>query len=110
MVMTYIKEIDGIRPEGPIRVGGMCQGCLVAMEIARRLPSRQTGPVILADPPAVPAQLSRRGAADPRSPQIAQQMYRQARTMLADYGSQPHNVMPFNFRDSEQMHTATLAA
>src|SRR6266496_3894940 len=53
MVQTYVEEILETRPSGPIFVGGMCTGGLVALEVARELHARgQTmGPVILADPP-----------------------------------------------------------
>jgi thioesterase domain-containing protein len=56
MVLAYYSDIQRARPTGPLRIAAMCSGCLIAIELARRLreDGRQTGPVILADPPAVP--------------------------------------------------------
>jgi thioesterase domain-containing protein len=82
------------------------------MEIARRLQQngRQTGPVILADPPALPLHYDRRNhAGDPRQPQIAQQLYQQARNTLLEHASLPYNDTPFDIRDPKQVHHATLA-
>src|SRR5712692_2257657 len=47
MVRAYADEIQEVRPAGPIRIGGMCTGCLIALESARKLQEagRQTGPV-----------------------------------------------------------------
>src|SRR5947208_14412248 len=48
MVRAYTAEIEEARPLGPLRIGGMCTGCLLAIEIVRMLQQmdRQTGPVI----------------------------------------------------------------
>jgi thioesterase domain-containing protein len=52
IVSAYIEEIRAVRPAGPIRIGGMCTGCIIAIEICRALQQepRKTGPVILVDP------------------------------------------------------------
>src|SRR5260370_30284506 len=46
-------EIGRIRPSRPLRVGGMREGVLPALGVARGLlqPSRPIGPVILVSPP-----------------------------------------------------------
>ena len=68
------------------------------------------GPVILADPPAVPGQFVERiQRLDPRQPQIARQLYEQVRRILLDYASRSYNDMPFDCNDPEKMHLATLA-
>src|SRR5262249_32439833 len=56
MVQAYVAEIIGVRPSGPLIVGGMCEGGLIAIEVVRELQARdrEVGPVILADPPVVP--------------------------------------------------------
>src|ERR1700674_5745363 len=56
MVRAYVEEIRAIQPSGAVRIGGMCEGTLAAVEIARALlhEGRQIGPVILADPPPRP--------------------------------------------------------
>ncbi len=112
MVRTYIEEIEGASPTGPLRIGGMCSGCLLAIEIARRLQEkgRQTGAVILADPPPVPFSSNKEfRAIDPQQPQIAQQLYDQVRRTLLAHASRSYNDMPFDPGDPRQVHAATLA-
>src|SRR5260370_40010384 len=90
----------------------MCTGCFIAMEIVRTLrqKGRQTGPVILADPPPVPwGQDKRQREVDHRQPQIAQQLYQQARRTILEHASLPYNDVPFDPVDPKQMHAATLA-
>ncbi len=113
MAQAYAEEIREVRPNGPIRIGAMCSGCFVAIEIARKLrdEGRQIGPVILADPPAVPLSYDRRNSAvDIRQPHIAQQLHDQARRTLLDHASRPYNDVPFDPRDPRQLQTAVLAA
>src|SRR5438309_97885 len=56
MVEAYFEEIRKARPTGAVVIGGIGDGSLAAIEIARELQNagRQVGPVILADPPAAP--------------------------------------------------------
>jgi thioesterase domain-containing protein len=112
MVQAYVAEIISVRPSGPLIVAGMCLGGLLAIEIVRELQARdrKVGPVILADPPAVPGQFVERiQRLDPRQPQIARQLYEQVRRILLDYASRSYNDMPFDCNDPEKMHLATLA-
>src|SRR5262245_57454599 len=112
MVWAYTAEIEESRPDGPVRIGGMCTGCLTAIEVARELQQKQqwTGPVILADPSPVPLGFDRRKQqVDPQQPHVAQQLYRQAHEMLLDYASRPYHLMPFDRTDPAQVHAATLA-
>jgi thioesterase domain-containing protein len=112
MVRQYTEEIEGTRPSGAIRIGGMCTGCMVAIEIARRFQEndRPTGPVILADPTPLPAGYDRpKPEVDHRDPRTAQQLYHQARRMLVEYASYPYNQMPFDPGDAAQLHHAALA-
>jgi thioesterase domain-containing protein len=112
MVLHYVREIEETRPEGPLRIGGMCSGGLVAIEIARNLQERgrQVGAVILADPPPVPFSYDKQSrAVDLRQPQVAQQLYDQVRRTLLDYASRTYNHMPFDTGDPQQVHAATLA-
>src|SRR5438034_7402421 len=53
MVLAYMAEIHGARPIGPLLIGGLGSGGLIALEVARELQERgrRIGPVILADPP-----------------------------------------------------------
>jgi thioesterase domain-containing protein len=37
MASRYLAEIRKVRPEGPYYLGGVCVGCMVAFEMARRL-------------------------------------------------------------------------
>src|SRR5438105_766785 len=52
MLRTYIAEIHGARPMGPLLIGGLGAGALAAMALAAALneSGRQIGPVILLDP------------------------------------------------------------
>jgi thioesterase domain-containing protein len=92
----------------------MCLGGLLAIEIVRELQARdrKVGPVILADPPAVPPGFidqNQNQRLDPRQPQIARRLYEQVRRILLDHASGPYNDMPFDCNDPEKMHIATLA-
>jgi thioesterase domain-containing protein len=111
MVPAYFDELQRAWPEGPLRIGGQCQGCYVAVEIARMLreTGRQTGPVILADPSPVPGQDRRRRTIDPSDPRIARRLYEEARHALMDNASRSHNNLPFDPTDPKQLHAATLA-
>src|SRR5713101_896587 len=53
MATLYADEIAQVRPQGPVVVGGMCDGTWAAIDPARELlrRGRDVGPVILADPP-----------------------------------------------------------
>jgi thioesterase domain-containing protein len=55
MAALYADEIEQVRPQGPVVVGGMCDGTWAAIETARELlrRGRDVGPVILADPPII---------------------------------------------------------
>jgi thioesterase domain-containing protein len=110
MALAYVEEIQGARPNGPIRLAGMCSWILV--DIARRLreQGRQIGPIILVDPPSVPRAYDRRHhAVDVRQPEIARQLYQQAHRTLSEHISYPYNDRPFDPSDPKQMHAATLA-
>jgi thioesterase domain-containing protein len=116
MVRAYVEDIHGARPIGPLRIGGMCQGSVAAIEIARALrdKGRQVGPVILTDPGVYPSARWRDfakedAAIDARDPQIARRLYEQVRSHLLDHVSQPFNDRPFDPGDPAQLHLATLA-
>lgn len=71
MALAYVAEIQEARATGPVVVGGMCDGSLAAIEIARELQQRgrKLGPVILADPTVIPRGYSR--LADGPRPEVA---------------------------------------
>jgi thioesterase domain-containing protein len=111
MVQTYIAEIVGVRPSGPLVVAGMCAGGLLAIEIVRALQAngRNVAPVILVDPPSVPdGFVERNQKMDPWRPQIAWQLYGQARRELLDHASYPYNDLPYDHNHPMKMHRATL--
>jgi thioesterase domain-containing protein len=56
-VHACCEEIRRVRPSGPLRLGGMREGILPALGIARTLlqQRRQIGPLILIDPPPLAA-------------------------------------------------------
>jgi thioesterase domain-containing protein len=112
MVLAYLEQIQRACPVGPLRIGGMCNGCHIAIEIARTLQEkgRQTGPVILADPPVVPYGYDRRAKTiDPRQPEIAERLYQEARNTILGQAGNPHDDLPFDPTDPPQLHAATLA-
>src|SRR5438128_12644499 len=37
MAIAYFEQIQRARPIGSVRIGGMCAGCLIAIELARRM-------------------------------------------------------------------------
>jgi len=111
MVLAYFAEIQRARPAGALRIAAMCSGCLIGIELARRLQEhgRRTGPVILADPPAVPIGYDKRlNSVDVGRPQIAERLYREARAELLEKASQARDDLPFDPDDPQQLHLATL--
>jgi len=112
MVQAYTDEIQAARPTGPIRIGGMCTGCFIALEVASSMQQqgRPVGPVILVDPPPLPAGYHKRNSrVDPQHPKIAEQLYQQIRGTLLDHATVANNDVPFDPNDPKQMHAATLA-
>ena len=112
MVRAYVDEIQEACPTGRLVIGGMCDGGPAAIEIARELRAkgRQVGPVILADPPAIPRVFQKGNPLnDPARPQIAQQLQQRLRDQLLAYASRPYNDMPFDAQDPDQLQDAVLA-
>src|ERR1700728_3884125 len=122
MVGDYIDEITGAAPTGPLVIGGMCWGTLVALEIGRRLleKGRAMGPVVLADPPRVPygktGNVQEMGTSIPQDADaggamgsgVERQLYNYTRGALMTHASLPYNELPFDARDPQQLHIATL--
>jgi len=111
MSLSYVEDVEAARPTGPLVIGGMCDGTLAAIEVARELHNkgRQIGPVILADPLAVPRQIRESNAVDTRRPGVARQLYEQVRTNLLTYASRPYNQMPFDASVPDELDRAVLA-
>ncbi len=112
MAHTYVDEILETRPSGPFFVGGMCAGGLVALEVARELQARgQTiGPVILADPPAIPQGfIAKNQTVNVQDPLVRSQLYQRVRGQLIFHSSQYYHDMPFAAGNEQQLHLATLA-
>jgi thioesterase domain-containing protein len=112
IVSAYTEQIRAARPAGPIRIGGMCTGCIIAIEICRAMQQehRKTGPVILVDPPPLPTGYKwRLSKLDAGNPKIAEQWYQQTRDRILDHLANPDNNAPFDPKNTEQLHFATLA-
>ncbi len=112
MTRAYVEEIRTARPTGSLHIGGICEGGLVAIEIARELQQagRQVGPVILVDPPGVPPGYNKRNhMVNPREPRVAERLYQSVRHNLLGAASQAFNDTPFDPADPKQLHAATLA-
>jgi len=114
MVAAYSEEICKARPTGALRLGGMCAGCMVAVEIARRLQAegRQTGPVLLVDPPILPAGFEKRQNTIDVAPEHAERFLQEVRTWFVKKMLDPDGDenLPFNPRDPKQLHTAAAVA
>jgi thioesterase domain-containing protein len=112
MLQIYVAEVMSARPTGPLIVAGVCTGALIAIEIVRELQAKtqRVVPLILIDPPPMPpGYREKKHTIDPRQPQIAAQLYEHTRTSLLDHASLPYNDMPFDHKDPEKLHSATLA-
>ena len=114
MVVAYLHEIRQARPSGLIRIAGMCEGCLIAIEIARALQEegRQTGPVMLLDPPVMPAGFEKRQNKINIGPELADRFYREVRGRFIEKMLDRDNRedLPFDPRDPKQMHSAASVA
>lgn len=113
MVPAYIAEIHGARPFGPLVIGGIGSGSLLAIEIARELQERgrQVGPVILADPPPLTGgvHVREQPLIAPRQPVVGDQLYHSVRGALLACASRGHDGLPFDAKNAKQLHAATLA-
>jgi len=110
MVAVYLQEIRQTRSTGLLRIGGMCSGGLIAIEIGRALQAegRETGPVILVDPPVIPIGYEKRTGAIDASPRVMERVYQELRGRLLDQtsDSDAYDDLPFDPRDPEQLHLA----
>jgi thioesterase domain-containing protein len=114
MVAAYLQEIRQARPSGPLRIGGMCGGCMLALEIARVLQSegRETGPVILLDPPVLTPGYEKRQNTTDLGQDLATRFHQEVRRSLKGNMLDPDNSeeLPFNPRDPTQMQLAVEVA
>ena len=119
MVSDYVAEITQVAPTGPLAIGGMCWGTMIALEAGRELQAkgRSLGPIILADPPRVPygkgENPQEMGMAVPQgaggmTTEVEKQLYNYTRGALMTHASLPYNEMPFDARNQDQLHAATL--
>lgn len=114
MVAAYLREIRGARAKGAVRIGGMCAGGLVAIEIARALQGegRQTGPVILVDPPVIPIGYERRKDTVDVRPELVERLYREICSQYLERLRNPNDYddLPFNPHNPNQLHFAAVVA
>jgi thioesterase domain-containing protein len=114
MVLAYLQEIRAVRPQGAIRVGGMCAGCFIAIEIARALQDegRQIGPAILLDPPVIPVGYEHRQDTTDIKPELADRMYQEVRSRFLERLQDPdgYDDLPFDPQDPKQLHAAVVVA
>lgn len=109
MALAYVGEILDAQPHGPLLVGGMCAGGLVAMEVVRELQARgrEVGPLILLDPPPVPQVYNHHNLLiSLRNPKVASRLYERARAYFLDHDPRE---LPFPVNDQQRLHLATLA-
>ena len=107
MALAYVDEILDAQPGGPLLIGGMCGGGLVAMEVARELQARgrEVGPLILLDPPPVP-HISIGGLLILAIPRLRRSLYQRVRAQLLNHDP---GDLPFAVNDQQRVHLATLA-
>jgi thioesterase domain-containing protein len=115
MVTAYLHEIREARAAGSVRIGGMCAGCVVAIEIARALQDdgRKTGSVILVDPPTLTPASEKRSRTFDLTPDIRNRFARQVTIWFKDKKLRPRDCekeLPFDPSDPKQLHLATLVA
>ncbi len=115
MTAAYLQEIHAAHSIGPLRIGGMCSGCMVATEIARGLQDegRQTGPVILVDPPVLTASYEKRSKAIDLSPEVQDRFVREVYGWLLGTKLHPDDGeedLPFDPRDPKQLQSAVVVA
>jgi thioesterase domain-containing protein len=114
MVAAYLDEIRKVRPSGPLRIGGMCAGGFVAIELVRALQDegRQTGPVLLVDPPVIPAGYEKRQNTTDIRPDLSGRLYQEVRSRYLEKTADPdeYDDLPFDPHDPKQLHLATLVA
>jgi hypothetical protein len=110
MVAFYLQEIRRTRSTGPVRIGGMCAGGLIAIEIGRALQAegRDTGPIMLVDPPVVPVGYEKRIGVIDASPDLMGRIYQEVRGRFLMKISDPdgYDDLPFDPRDPKQVHLA----
>jgi len=114
MVVAYLQEIRQTRSEGRVRIGGICAGCMVAIEVARKLQDegRQTGPVILVDPPVLSVGYEKRDTTADVSPEHARRFRKEVLSWILNKSLDPTNSeeLPFDPRDPNQMNSAVALA
>jgi thioesterase domain-containing protein/acyl carrier protein/2-polyprenyl-3-methyl-5-hydroxy-6-metoxy-1,4-benzoquinol methylase len=47
LALAYLEELEGLAPEGPVAIGGTCQGAAIAQAMAGHLQRRARAPVLL---------------------------------------------------------------
>ncbi len=109
MALNYMAEVHRARPIGPLLIGGLGSGSLLALELARELVNRgrRIGPVILIDPPPLGGSINTPEHSPPAPP--GGLLYESVRSVLLDYASHLDNDLPFDARNPQQLHVATLA-
>jgi thioesterase domain-containing protein len=110
MVSAYVGQIEATGVARPIRIAGMCGGCTAAVEVARELHRRgwPTHPTILLDPSA-PSFFERKRATTPLPGEVFEQLYQWIHQFFVRIAKDPNNDCPFDARDPERLHNATLA-
>lgn len=112
LVRAYVQDIQRLRPVGPLLIGGVCEGSLAALEVARGLQEqgRQVGPVILGDPQPVPPGYDRRNyTANIQDPVLIRHVHKRVCEALLEHASRPYTDLPFDPNDPQQLDVAAAA-
>src|SRR5262249_477354 len=102
---------EAVRPAGSLRIGGMCAGCMIAIEVGRRLQEqgRQIGPLILADPPPVPYAFNKRQLRVDLGTDVAERLYQESKSSFLERSAKFNEELVLDIDDPDQLHAATLA-
>jgi thioesterase domain-containing protein len=115
MVLAYLQEIRRAQSTGPLRIGGMCSGGMVAIEIARALQDegRQIGSVILVDPPVLTASYQKQSKAFDLTPEVQDRFVQEVYGWLLGKKLHPadgEEDLPFEPCDPKQLQSAVAVA
>jgi thioesterase domain-containing protein len=112
MVAAYLEEIRQVWPDGPCIIGGICDGCAVAMEMAQELAAadRTVAPLLLIDPVLKhPRPGGPRPAPGALPPAALAQIRQQAESALRSIGER-YAYVPYAAADPRQLARAVDVA
>ena len=107
MIEAYVRDIRSVVPSGPYRLGAICSGAVIAIDLANALAKAGAiiETVLLVDPQTLQIPIELYQAVD-QKPKVLQQLYDNANRYLRSRQA----GISFNSRDPRQLHVAASAA